>query len=200
MTSFKPRNLLILGATGQIGKYITKAVINAQPAFDQVTVFTSKKSSAKKVEHFDKLQQKGVRIVTGDLTNDADVKAAFEGSDTVVSALGRDVIALQTELIRLAEESPSVKWFFPSEYGTDIEYGPSSANEKPHQQKLKVRKYIRENVKRLKYTFLVTGPYIDMYFDLDDARPEAGGFDSKRKKAVLVEDGEDRVGFTSMPE
>ncbi|ROT37488.1 hypothetical protein SODALDRAFT_280627 [Sodiomyces alkalinus F11] len=212
MASFRPLNILILGATGQIGKYITDAVINAQPSFDQVTIFTSKEASASKADYLDKLQQKGVRIVNGDLTNEKDVKAALEGIDTVVSALGRDVIRLQTELVRLAEECTSVKWFFPSEYGTDIEYGPSSANEKPHQQKLKVRKYIRENVKRMKYTFLVTGPYIDMYFDLNDARREAGGFDlndARReaggfdpvwKKAVLVEDGEGKAGFTTMPD
>ncbi|KAL2758629.1 hypothetical protein ACRALDRAFT_2026138 [Sodiomyces alcalophilus JCM 7366] len=200
MASFRPLNILILGATGQIGKYITNAVITAKPGFNQVTVFTSKGTRAEKVEYLDKLQKKGVKVVTGDLTNEEDVQAAFKGIDTVVSALGRDVIGLQAELIRIAEESPSVKWFFPSEYGTDIEYGPWSANEKPHQQKLKVRKYIRENVKRLKYTFLVTGPYIDMYFDLDDLRQAAGGFDPTRKKAILVEDGEGKVGFTTMPE
>ena len=75
-----------------------------------------------------------------------------------------------------------------------------SANEKPHQLKLKVRKYIRENISRLKYTYVVTGPYADMYFTLSPSAAEAGGYSVADKKAVLVEDGEGKVGFTTMPE
>lgn len=44
----------------------------------------------------------------------------------------------QVNWIHLSGKSPSVKRFFPSEFGTDIEYGPESVNEKPHQLKLKV--------------------------------------------------------------
>ena len=82
----------------------------------------------------------------------------------------------------------------------DVEYGPQSADEKPHQLKLKVRNYIRENANGLKYTFVVTGPYIDMYFTFNPDIPEAGGFDYKGKKAVLIDNGEGKIGFTTMPE
>lgn len=201
MTSSSPSKILILGATGQIGRYITDAIVNAQPAFDQITVFTSKDATGKKAEYIEKLKQKGVKFFFGDVSSEEDIKAAYaEGADTVVSALGRDVIAKQIELIRFAEESSTVRWFFPSEYGTDIEFGPASADEKPHQQKLKVRKYVRENIQRLKVTYVVTGPYIDMFVNLSAVAPEAGGFDITNKKAVLVEDGEGKIGFTTMPE
>lgn len=53
--------------------------------------------------------------------------------------MGRDVILDQIRLIELAEKSANIKRFFPSEYGTDIEYGPNSEHERPHQAKLKVR-------------------------------------------------------------
>lgn len=198
--SFQPSSILILGATGSIGKYITNHVVDAQPPFQQVTVFTSEGTLSKKAEYIQELKSKDVKVITGDITNAQDVKNAYEGIDTVISAVGRNVLETQIDLIRLAEESSSVKWFFPSEYGTDIEYGPQSVNEKPHQLKLKVRKYIKENVKSLKYTYVVTGPYVDMYFTLSQNAPEAGGFDVANKKAIMIDDGEGKIGFTTMPD
>ncbi|CAG9940415.1 unnamed protein product [Clonostachys rosea f. rosea IK726] len=199
-SSFQPTSILIIGATGAIGKYITDKILDAQPPFPKVSIFTSESTVSKKAEYINQLKSKGAHIITGDVTDLNDVKAAYEGVDTVVSAVGRNVIDQQIELIKLAEESTSVQWFFPSEYGTDIEYGPESINEKPHQLKLKVRKYIRENVKRLQYTYLVTGPYVDMFFTLRELAPEAGGFDIESKKAVVVDNGEGRIGFTTMPD
>ncbi|KAM0561594.1 hypothetical protein ACHAPJ_002762 [Fusarium lateritium] len=200
MADFQPKSILIFGATGTIGRYITNAIVNAKPGFDQVSIFTSEDTVTKKAEYIGELKSKGVKIITGDVTNEEDVKKAYQGVDTVVSAVGRNVIEKQIDLFRIASQSGSVKWFLPSEYGTDIEYGPESANEKPHQLKLKVRKYIRENANGLKYTFVVTGPYIDMYFELRSPAIEAGGFDHVNKKAVLIDNGEGKIGFTTMPD
>ncbi|KAM0357469.1 hypothetical protein ACHAO7_002845 [Fusarium culmorum] len=200
MADFQPKSILIFGATGTIGRYITNAIANAQPAFDQVTIFTSEDTVVRKHDFIEELKSKNVKIITGDINNEEDVKKAYKGIDTVVSAVGRNVIETQINLFKIAAESDSVKWFFPSEYGTDVEYGPQSADEKPHQLKLKVRKYIRENANGLKYTFVVTGPYIDMYFTLTPGVPEAGGFDHIGKKAVLVDNGQGNIGFTTMPD
>ena len=200
MASFQASSILIFGATGSIGKYITNHIVNAQPPFSRVTIFTSEDTLTRKADYINELKSKGVMIITGDITNEHDVTKAYEGVDTVVSAVGRNVLETQIDLIRLAENSSSVKWFFPSEYGTDIEYGPQSASEKPHQLKLKVRKYIKDNVKRLKYTYVVTGPYSDMFFTLSPQAVEGGGFDIKEKKAILVDNGEGKIGFTTMPE
>lgn len=114
--------------------------------------------------------------------------------------MGRNVIAEQINLIRLAEASPSIKRFFPSEYGTDIKYSPQSANEKPHQQKLKVRAYLESDaIKRLEYTYLVTGPYADLYIQ-KSADDQAGTFDVQAKKATLLGDGNDKISLTTMAE
>ncbi len=118
--------------------------------------------------------------------------------DTVVSCVGRNVIAQQIPLIKWAAET-SVTRFFPSEYGTDIEYSPRSASEKPHQQKLRVRRYMA-TVRNLEWTYLVTGPYSDLYFAGTSGRPEVGSFDIKEKKAHLLGDGNGRVSFTAMTE
>lgn len=128
------------------------------------------------------------------------------GIDTVISALGRGAIASQIPLIRLADASPTVKWFLPSEYGTDIKYSPASAQEKPHQQKLKVRAFLENEspnegaVSDLAYTYVVTGPYSDMYVHYA-GNPIAGGWDVKAKKATLLgEDGNAKVSLTTMKE
>ncbi len=91
----------------------------------------------------------------------------------------------------------SIKYFYPSEYGTDIEYGPSSPNEKPHQLKLKVRKFIRENLQSLKVTYLVTGPYSDLFI-APSKNVQGGSFDPQARKATLLGSGEEKVGFTTM--
>jgi nucleoside-diphosphate-sugar epimerase len=198
--AFQPSHILIFGATGTIGKYITNQIVKARPSFPKVSIFTSAATVASKTTLIDQLKSNGVNVITGDVKSEHDVTSAYQGVDTVISAVGRNALETQIDLIRLAEQSDSVKWFFPSEYGTDIEYGPQSASEKPHQLKLKVRKYLSENVKNLKYTYVVTGPYVDMYFTLTRSAPEAGGFDVDTKKAFLVDDGQGKIGFTTMPD
>ncbi len=172
MVSRLQSRILIFGATGTIGQYITKSILQAQPSFHHVAIFTSKKTVETKPDLLGAWKARGVSVIVGDVTSLEDVTAAYrdEGPDTVISCLGRGALHTQTELIRLADESGIVEWFFPSEYGTDIEHGPQSATEKPHQNKLAVRKYIRENVKNLQVTYLVTGPYFDMWVNAMPAR------------------------------
>lgn len=197
MSSTKTSNVLIFGATGLIGAHITSAILSAAPQQGwSVSIFTSPETAETKSQLISDLKARGARIITGDLTAESDVTAAYEGIDTVVSCLGRPVIDKQILLVQLADAHKDVKRFFPSEYGTDIEYGPQSKDEKPHQMKIKVRAAIRA-AKNLEHTFVVTGPYgdADGYFS---ARASAGSYDVKGKKAVLIGDGEGRVSLTTM--
>ncbi|KAI0101697.1 hypothetical protein GGR51DRAFT_308328 [Nemania sp. FL0031] len=198
-----PFTILIFGGTGNIGKHITDAIVSAgvSPGHS-ISLFTSDAtaSSPAKEAQLSSWKSQGLRVVTGDLSNAEDVSSAYKGVDVVVSCLGRNALTPQIELIRLAEESASVKWFFPSEYGTDIEYDGTSKDEKPHQNKLRVREFIRDNIKRVQVTYLVTGPYIDMYLTLLPGVEAIGGYDVRSKKAVVVGTGNEKVGFTSMPD
>lgn len=202
MSSIKASSILIFGATGFIGQFITEKVIGAQPAFKQVTIFTSEETVEKKAMLIEGWKKAGVSVVSGRVDSESDVRAAYQAHeiDTVLCAFGRGAIAKQMELIRWADED-GVKWFFPSEYGTDIEYGRQSKDEKPHQQKLKVRQFIRERVKQLQATYVVTGPYFESWARDDMSDLEVfPGFNVGKKEAVLIEEGEGRIGFTSMPE
>jgi NAD(P)-dependent dehydrogenase (short-subunit alcohol dehydrogenase family) len=202
-TTFKPSKILIFGATGQIGAYITEALLSADPPFPHVAAFTSEATARDKAALLSRWRSRGLSVITGDVTDKAQVQAAYAtGVDTVVSAVGRGVLLHQTELARWADEQEggSVRWFLPSEYGTDIEYGPESAKERPHQAKLAVRKFLREEVRRVRSTFVVTGPYADMFFTLAPGLVEAGGFEVGKRRAVLLEDGNGKVGLTTRPE
>jgi len=195
-----PSHILIIGATGNIGKYITNAVVQAKPSFPKITVLTSAATASSKHELLEGWKSSGVSIKVGDITNAADIADAYRGVDTVISCVGRDLIEKQIEMIRLAEESESVQWFFPSEYGTDIEHNERSQHEKPHQKKLAVRRYIREHTKRLKVTYVVVGPYFEMWVGAGNFQHKLGGFDITKKEAAVIGDGEGRIGFTTMPD
>ncbi|KAF2770768.1 NAD(P)-binding protein [Teratosphaeria nubilosa] len=195
------KSILIFGATGLIGEHITKAIVDSKK-FKRIGIFTSNNTVWTKSEEIDALKAQGVEVFSGNLTSPDAVKEAYNGFDTIVSAVGRPVIHHQVNLIEWADQHPDVKRFFPSEYGTDIEYGPSSAQEKPHQQKLKVRAVLK-GVKDLDYTYVVTGPYADADRGLFlSARPpeeeEAGTFDVKRKRAVLLGTGDGEISLTTM--
>lgn len=180
-----------------IGQYITRAIVANTDFFDRIVIFTSPETQKNKTEHLSKLAARGVKTITGDITSEEDVKRAYNGIDTIVSCLGRPAIHLQVQLIKWAEEHPDVRRILPSEYGTDIEYGPKSINEVPHQQKIKVRAALKE-CKKLEYTYVVTGPYADLYVKNYPGREEAGSFDMIKRKAVLLGDGNGKVSLTTM--
>ncbi|EMR66247.1 putative isoflavone reductase family protein [Eutypa lata UCREL1] len=119
--------------------------------------------------------------------------------DTVASAVGRFAIDKQVDLIALAERTSNIIRFIPSEYGTDVAYNETSAQEKPHQKKLKVRAFLESDaVRRLKYTYIVTGPISDLYAGSMAAEPQLGSFDMAKKEATLLGDGKGPVGLTTM--
>ncbi|KAK5281599.1 hypothetical protein LTR40_004584 [Exophiala xenobiotica] len=163
------KKLLIFGATGLIGKYITQAIVENKDKFDRIAIFTSQGTVQSKADQIDALKKQGVDVIVGDVTNSEDVVKAYQ-----------------------------VHRFFPSEYGTDIEYGPASANETPHQKKLKVRAALREECDNLDHTYVVTGPYSDLFLGNNERFKQAGTFDVKNKEAVLVGDENTKISFTTM--
>lgn len=189
-------SILLFGATGNIGQHILRAIITSKSNFSQISIFTSPTTVQSKAPFIASLTNSNVHVLMGDVTSRSDVVKACQGYDVVISAVGRGVIASQIELISWIKEA-GVKWFFPSEYGTDIKYGPKSKDEKPHQAKLKVRENLEKS--GLDYTYVVVGPYPEMFLK-SVLPPEYGSFDVKEKKAVLLGDGEEKVGFTAMPD
>lgn len=60
---------------------------------------------------------------------------------------------------------------------------------------------MREKVKQLQVTYVVTGPYFESWVGrLPGLAEVCPGYDVKTKSALLIDDGEGRVGFTTMPD
>jgi len=196
---YQPKqNILIVGATGVIGTYITGSIIQSSHQFNRICILTSERTVVEKVQDICALESYGIEVFIGSLDDESRVKLALRGINTVVSCVGRAGIEKQIPLITWSEQC-GVTRFFASEYGTDIEYWPRSVHEPPHQLKLKVRAHMK-TMRRLEYTYMVTGPYSDLYFGRMTKKPEVGTFDVKNRRAVLLGDGEGLVSFTAMAE
>lgn len=217
MSNFKPSKVLIIGGTGTIGSYITSSLLSTsspkpystftlltRPGWDSSSS-SSDPSSSKKAKLITHWQSQGLRVLTGDVASLS--PSAFthlfdeNNFDTIISCLGRATLQYQPKIIDAAEQSTSVQWFLPSEFGTDVEHNADSAREPTHVGKLALRKHIREHVSRLKVTYVVTGPYFDMWLYPTPGCEQAGGFNIEGKKAYVVqnEKGEvGRVGFCTM--
>ncbi|KAH8650934.1 putative isoflavone reductase like protein [Tricladium varicosporioides] len=193
-------NLLMFGATGYIGAFIINKIVENKASFGRIAIFTSSGTVESKADDIQNLKNRGVEVIVGDVTKSDEILKAYQGIHTVISAVGRNVIAQQIDWIKLADESPSVKRFLPSEYGTDIEYNETSATEIPHQQKLKVRAALRDT-KSLDYTYIVTGPYADAsgpaYLGALPLHADTGSYNVKDRSAVLIGDGNGKVSLTT---
>lgn len=76
-----PHNILILGATGTIGTYITRAIVdaNSQGHFGRISIYTSEKTIVEKVQDICALESWGVKISIGSLDDERRFKNACQG-------------------------------------------------------------------------------------------------------------------------
>lgn len=72
-------NILIFGATGNIGLDITKAIVQARESFGHISIFTSESTLSSKRETIEDLKQEGVQVIVGDVNNLEDVRKAYTG-------------------------------------------------------------------------------------------------------------------------
>jgi uncharacterized protein YbjT (DUF2867 family) len=73
------KNLLIIGATGLIGRRIIQEIVRNKSKFDRIAIFTSQSTLESKSDDLDKLKQEGVEVIGGDVSNPDDVKKAYQG-------------------------------------------------------------------------------------------------------------------------
>lgn len=73
-----PKNILVIGATGVIGVFITQAILDASASFGNVAIFTSQSTVENKKELLQKWQEQGVEVIVGDLTKDTDISEAYK--------------------------------------------------------------------------------------------------------------------------
>ena len=72
------KDIIIFGATGVIGVFLTQALVDAKASFGRLAIFTSPSTVERKAELINKLKQQGVEIIVGDLLSENELDAARE--------------------------------------------------------------------------------------------------------------------------
>lgn len=74
-----PQNILLFGATGQIGTFILNAILSARGQFNRIVIFTSPHTAETKASYLETLKQQNVEVIVGNVEDENAVKAAYEG-------------------------------------------------------------------------------------------------------------------------
>jgi uncharacterized protein YbjT (DUF2867 family) len=80
MSQETKENLLLFGATGYIGTYITEQIVENKSSFGRIVVFTSPSTAEKKGDFIKDLEKAGVEIIVGDAAKKEDVVRAMQGT------------------------------------------------------------------------------------------------------------------------
>ncbi|KAK4804890.1 hypothetical protein SAY86_004707 [Trapa natans] len=108
--------ILIIGATGYIGKFIAAASTKAgHPTFALIRESTL--SNPDKANLVQEIKSSGIDIVPGDISDHDGLVKAIKEVDVVISTVGKDQLANQDKLIAAIKEAGNIKRFFPSEFG-----------------------------------------------------------------------------------
>jgi uncharacterized protein YbjT (DUF2867 family) len=112
--------ILVVGATGYIGKHVTTASVKlGHPTFALVRSTTS--SDPAKAELLKSFTDAGVKLLVGDLSDHASLVAAMKQVDVVISTVGGGQLPDQTKLVDAMKEAGTIKRFVPSEFGNDVD-------------------------------------------------------------------------------
>lgn len=165
LSTGKNGSVLVVGATGFIGKYVAEAsLLDGRPTFILVRpgLLCSSKLSTIKA-----LQDKGAIILHG-LINDREgmEKILRENEiDIVISAVGGESIVDQFPLVEAMKNVGTIKRFLPSEFGHDVDRAdPVEPGLRMYLEKRKVRRAIEES--GVPYTYIccnsiASWPYCD---------------------------------------
>ncbi|CAH8274334.1 unnamed protein product [Arabidopsis lyrata] len=109
----KKSRVLIIGATGRLGNYLTRfSIESGHPTFALIRNSTS---SAK----LKSLSDAGVTLLKGSLEDEGSLEEAVSKVDVVISAIPSKHVLDQKLLIKVIKQAGSIKRFIPAEYGAN---------------------------------------------------------------------------------
>nr|ABK26927.1 unknown [Picea sitchensis] len=113
--------ILLIGATGYIGRRLAKASLDlGHPTFLLVRESTTS-SNSEKAQLLESFKASGANIVHGSLEDHANLVEAVKNADVVISTVGSLQIESQVNIIKAIKEVGTIKRFFPSEFGNDVD-------------------------------------------------------------------------------
>ncbi|KAH6654297.1 hypothetical protein BKA67DRAFT_592489 [Truncatella angustata] len=173
MSSIK--NVAVIGASGNVGKPITEALL--ADGFN-VTVLTRNSSSS--------TFPSGVTVKKVDYDSVKSLEDALQGQDAVVSAAASPAVGNQYPIIDAALNA-GVKRFIPSEFGINTRTVQHEGLKTIIAGKIKVADYLAEKSKG-NPSFTWTGVANGLFFDWG-LRLSGLGFDKSGKSANIIDSG-----------
>ncbi|CAI8588675.1 unnamed protein product [Vicia faba] len=187
--------ILILGATGAIGRHIvwasikagnpTYALVRKTPVNVNKPKLVTAANPETKEELLENYQASGVILLEGDINDHETLVNSIKQVDTVICAAGRLLIEDQVKVIKAIKEAGNVKRFFPSEFGLDVDRHDAV---EPVRQVFEEKAIIRRVTESegVPYTYLCchafTGYFLRNLAQLDATDPP-------RDKLVILGDG-----------
>ena len=175
----------LIGATGNIGAPILKALLDAN---FEVTILSREGSTST-----DSLpSHAGQKIVKVNFNDVDSITKALSGTEGVVSNVASHALLSQKTIIDAALNA-GVKRFLPSDFGSDLS---AKANAVPfNQPKIEIHQYLEEKAKshpEFTYTFVTNGPFFDWCLKM-------GLFgDFKKHEMTLWDGGETKFSTTTL--
>ncbi|XP_042977426.1 eugenol synthase 2-like isoform X2 [Carya illinoinensis] len=182
--------ILIIGATGYIGKFLVKASVkDGHSTFAFVRESTA--SSPDKSEIIESFKSSGVTLLYGDIYNHESLVKAIKQVDAVISAVGFQQLGDQTKIIAAIKEAGNIKRFLPSEFGTDVDRFHAV---EPAASLFAVKASIRRSIEAagIPYTYIVSNGFAESFLR---KLGQAGATAPPRDKVLVLGDGNIKAIF-----
>ncbi|XP_043720785.1 isoeugenol synthase 1-like [Telopea speciosissima] len=183
--------ILVIGATGYVGKYMVKASVSmGHPTFVYVRSSLSPTSTPSKQEAHREFQSMGVTIFQGELDEHEKLVSIFKQVDVVISTLAVPQHLDQLKLINAMKESGNIKRFLPSKFGNEVDREGTALP--PFQNLLDNKKKIRRATEEagIRYTYVAANSLAAYFIDFllhphDLLQEEVTVFGNGEAKVVL---------------
>lgn len=188
-------SILVVGATGRLGKDVCHALLAAKSQFTRLAFFndTSRPATPSKTALFDSFRAAGMQEVSGVYTD----PAPFTGFSAVVMLLGNHALKYQPMIIDSAITA-GVRHFYPSEFGADLTVG-DNWKQRYYRDKVLTREHLAKRGEEgdtpdLGWTFIQIGRFAEWsvipHFGVNNVthRAEIFGSPSGRQSLLAVED------------
>lgn len=169
--------VLVIGATGYIGKFIALAgAALSHPTY----VLVRPPTIAAKPDLIASFKASGITILQGSLEDHDSLLAAIKEVDVVISAVGGQITD-QTKIISAIKEAGTIKRFLPSEFGNDVDRVQALEPAKSiFNLKVQIRRAVEEA--QIPHTFVVSNGFAG-YFVSNLIQP---GLTSPPRDKVLI--------------
>lgn len=173
------KNVIILGAGGNLGPTILHAFLNNKSF---VTTVLSREGSKSTFPP-------GVKVLHADYNSVDSLKNAFHGQDAVISLVAGHALGDQNKLIDAAIAA-GVKRFVPSEFGSNTADAKVRSIVPAFEAKYGTVNYLKSKESEISWSSFITGPFFDW-----GVRSGFLGFSSADKTAIIFDNG--TATFTS---